>query len=412
MMLPGAVYETSKDGGDLVPNAASLMQIIFYNYFCYSKAYLQLMVHLALRHNQYISREIGSLHICLIIKQGDDGMRRLTWLVAFVMLFSTILVGCGEKNVDDVVEDLQGIMDDLGSYKGVATMVLQTGQTPQEFNVEVWYKEPHYYRIALTNTARDITQVVLRNDEGVFVLTPHLNKSFRFQSDWPDSQGQVYLYQSLVKSILDDSSRVFQVEDKTYVFDVLANYQNKSLARQRVWLNDDLSPKRVQVLDSNEAVVVEVTFQSFETDIPFDSDAFDTKRNMTGWEMNSLPTMSKENSPNLKKSFGIIQPAYVPEGVTLDSIDQVTVGENNAVVLRYSGQYNYTLQESRPKAQSASLSSGEVVDLGFSLGVMAGIEKRTLTWTHDGVEYHLASGDLPTSEMIQIAQSVQGQIGK
>jgi outer membrane lipoprotein-sorting protein len=340
-------------------------------------------------------------------------MRRLTWLVAFVMLFSTILVGCfGDKGVDDVVEDLQGVMDDLGSYKGVATMVLQTGQTPQEYNVEVWYKDPHYYRIALTNTERDITQIVLRNDEGVFVLTPHLNKSFRFQSDWPDSQGQVYLYQSLVRSVLEDNSRIFQVEDNTYVFDVLANYQNKSLTRQRVWFSDDLAPKRVQVLDSNEMVVVEVTFESFKRDVEFDEDAFDMQRNMTGWQLNSVPTMSKGDGSDLKKSFGIIEPAYLPEGVTLDGIKEVKVGENNSVVLRYSGVYNYTLQESRPKARNASVGVGEVVDLGFGLGVITGVEKRTLNWTYEGVEYHLSSGDLSTAEMVKIAQSVQGQSGK
>lgn len=339
-------------------------------------------------------------------------MRRLTWLVAFVMLFSTILVGCGEKSVDDVVDDLQGIIDELGSYKGVATMVLQTGQTPQEYNVEVWYKAPHYYRIALTSTARDVTQIVLRNDEGVFVLTPHLNKSFRFQSDWPDSQGQVYLYQSLVKSVLADQDRIFETEDKGYVFDVLANYQNKSLARQRVWFGDDLNPKRVRVMDSNDSVVVEVTFESFQRDVDFDDDAFDMKRNMTSWEMQSLPTMAEEQGEDLKKSFGVIQPVYAPEGVKLVSIDQVKDGENESIVLRYGGEYNYTLQESRPDSRSVIAGHGQLVDLGFTNAVLTGSAKRTLTWIHDGVEYHLSSGDLPTSEMIRIAQSVQDQTGK
>lgn len=48
---------------------------------------------------------------------------------------------------------------------------------------------------------KDVTQIVLRNDEGVFVLTPSQNKSFRFQSNWPDNQGQVYLYETLIRSI-------------------------------------------------------------------------------------------------------------------------------------------------------------------------------------------------------------------
>ncbi len=116
-------------------------------------------------------------------------------------------------------------------------MTLNTGTEPQEYSVEVCYMAESYYRIALTNAKKDITQIVLRNDDGVFVLTPHLNKSFRFQSDWPENQGQVYLYQSLVQSILMDNERQFTTDDKSYVFDVAANYQNGSLARQKVWLD-------------------------------------------------------------------------------------------------------------------------------------------------------------------------------
>ena len=92
---------------------------------------------------------------------------------------------------------------------------------------------------------------MLRNDEGVFVLTPRLNKVFRFQSDWPANQGQVYLYQTLIQSILLDNSRQFAVDNDAYVFDVMANYQNGSLARQKIWLNkSDYAPRQVEVSDA------------------------------------------------------------------------------------------------------------------------------------------------------------------
>lgn len=119
-------------------------------------------------------------------------------------------------------------------------MTLYTGEQPQEYKVEVWYKNPSYYRISLANVQKDITQIVLRNDEGVFVLTPSMNKSFRFQSDWPDDQGQVYLYQTLVRGIVSDNNRQFVEDGDNYVFEVAANYQSNALVRQKIWLDKRL----------------------------------------------------------------------------------------------------------------------------------------------------------------------------
>ncbi|ALS29626.1 membrane protein [Paenibacillus sp. 32O-W] len=208
-------------------------------------------------------------------------MRRITWIAAIVACFSMLLAGCGAKDADSIVKELDKVVGGMESYKGSGTMTLHTGQEPLEYKVEVWYQKPQYYRIALTNAKKDITQIVLRNDEGVFVLTPKLNKVFRFQSDWPQNQGQVYLYQTLVRSIVLDNSRQFAVDDNAYVFDVMASYQNGSLARQKIWLDKkDYAPRQVEVSDSNATVMVQVKFDSFEFDTQFDKSAFDTQTNL------------------------------------------------------------------------------------------------------------------------------------
>jgi outer membrane lipoprotein-sorting protein len=167
------------------------------------------------------------------------------------------------------------VISKSGSYQASGSMILNTGQQPQEYQVEVAYSPDHFYRISLTNAGKDVTQIVLRNEEGVFVLTPHLKKSFRFQSDWPENQGQVYLFQSLAKSIIADKERQFTTDNDAYVFDVAANYQNEQLSRQKIWLNKKtLAPKQVQVSDANHNVLVQVNFTSFEFDAKFDKDFF------------------------------------------------------------------------------------------------------------------------------------------
>ncbi|TDF96224.1 outer membrane lipoprotein-sorting protein [Paenibacillus piri] len=351
-------------------------------------------------------------------------MRRVTWVMAIVMCLVLLLAGCGKKDARSVVKDLDTVLNKLDSYQGSGRMILHTGQEPQEYQVDVWYQNPHYYRISLKNDKKDITQIVLRNDDGVFVLTPHLNKSFRFQSDWPENQGQVYLYQSLVQSILLDNDRQFTTDEKGYVFDVLANYQNGSLARQKIWLDKkNYAPQHVEVSDANANVMVVVDFNQFEFGKKFDKDSFDMQRNMTSWKLESLPTMapvggakaSTDTAAKQKasqKQFGVIEPYYIPSGVKKQDATDIKLGEEKAVMLRYSGKYNYTLVESQPQTQTVSVLPGDIVDLGYTLAVITGDAKKTLTWTYDGVEFRLSTGDLPMTEMITVAQSVQGEMGK
>ncbi|MCM3204520.1 DUF4367 domain-containing protein [Paenibacillus illinoisensis] len=403
-------------------------------------------------------------------------MRRISWMLAMVLVLSALLAACGKKDAAAVVKDLNEVVGEMESYQGAGVMTLHTGDTPQQYKVEVWHQKPSYYRIALTNAKKDVTQIVLRNDEGVFVLTPSQNKSFRFQSNWPDNQGQVYLYETLIRSITGDTTRQFADEKESYVFDVAANYNTHALVRQKIWLNkSDYAPKQVEVSDSNANVVVDVKFDSFKFGAEFSKDAFDMQRNMTaGTEGNSgtdatdpaeqagengtkepassevapgqEPTTGSaegvtdgqtgvsENpeqqgaqdpasgepgteeptmtEPEGAGSFGVIEPTYAPEGVKLKDDQIVEESGDYSVMLRYEGTYNYTIFEARPQDRAVSLAPSRLVDLGFTWGMISGDALQTLTWMTDGIEYRITSADLPENEMVQIATSMQEQSGK
>lgn len=396
---------------------------------------------------------------------------RYVWTVALALLAIAVIAGCGSKSADTIVKDLDKAVGKMESYEGSGTMILHTGQQPLEYKVEVWYQTPNYYRISLTNAKRDITQIVLRNDEGVFVLTPQLNKSYRFQSDWPDNQGQVYLYQTLVQSILLDNSRQFATDKDTYVFDVMAgNYQNGSFARQKIWLDqDNYAPRHVEVSDANANVMVEVTFNAFEFGKKFDKSAFDMDRNMgtppsaqpsgnvdSGAENSAAPddgsagaesaepentgpgsepsaspdgeedtsgtpngedaTSGAGEQPGATEQVGLKvvepDPGALPIGVEMKDTTDVQLGEQMGVMLRYTGTYDFTLIETVSKPYKETMSEGIVLDLGFTVGHLTDNMSRTLTWTYEGVEYRLSSADLPDDDMVRIAQSMEQSSGK
>lgn len=375
-------------------------------------------------------------------------MRRIAQMLTIMIVLSIVLAACGKKDAAGVVKDLDKVVTKLESYQGSGTMTLYTGEKPQEYKVEVWYQNPSFYRIALTNAEKDVTQIVLRNEQGVYVLTPSLNKSFRFQSDWPENQGQVYLYQTLVRSILSDSSRQFVSDKDSYVFEVAANYNTHALVRQKIWLaKQNYAPKQVQVSDAQAKVVVEVKFDKFDFNAKFDNKSFDMQHNLdtaaqdakgtllevdeNGMLVEKLPETSANDSvsantqtgeegngdgaaalPALSDPFGVIVPTYLPDGVVYQDDKIVDDSERSMVLLRYDGTYQFTLTESRSPDRTASLVPGELIDLGFTAGLLTGDELQTLTWTTDGLEFRMTSDNLPVHEMVKIAASMQDQTGK
>lgn len=362
-------------------------------------------------------------------------MQTLKRTAAIVLIIVLALAGCGKKDAGEVAEELQRVMEDMDGYQGKGTMTLHTSREPQTYSVEIWHQAPHYYRVSLTNAGKDVTQIVLKNDDGVFVLTPHLNKSFRFQSSWPERHGQVYMYHTLAESIIQDRNRQFAEEDGAYVFDVVSNLQNRSIKRQRIWLDKDTyAPIRVQAMDENARVLLEMQFDSFRFNPRFDDDSFDMERNMTSFQLRSFPDAEddwaaagggadsgagpdggSEPASGSSGAFGILYPSYLPEGVSLKDVSEIRAGDDRGVLLRYEGTYPFTLTEIRPKDRAVTAAAGTVVDLdlGYAVGVLLeGNGWQTLNWIHDGIEFRLSSAALPYEEMVKIAQSLEDQVGK
>lgn len=332
-------------------------------------------------------------------------MRRNLSVFVISVCLVFLLTACGERDEKEIVSDLSSRLKDLSSYQSHGKMVIQTGQEPVKYDVEVWFKKPHFYRVALKNQQKNITQILLRNNQGVFVVTPHLKKSFRFQSDWPDRGGQIYLYQTIMSSIVQDQERVFQTAKEDYQFDVAAKYTlNPTLAKQRIWLDDQLYPKKIHVFDQDESKMAEVEFDRFKTDVSFDQDAFELSRHTTLPKQTTQPTAGK---PTAKSVIDLVTPAYVPKGSRLQDEQVIQTANGPVSLLRFAGKQPFTLTVRHPISLEAGLPVyGEPVMLDKGLGVVLTMDqKKHVSWLHDQREYELI-GNLPTEEMLKVANSI------
>ncbi|SDN81747.1 outer membrane lipoprotein carrier protein LolA [Bacillus sp. OK048] len=336
-------------------------------------------------------------------------MKKRFLLVITGLLVIFLLAACGTKSKDDVVKELTGKLKDLTGYKVDAKMTLKMGTDSQVYNVEIWHKDPTFYRVNLKNAEKDQSQMILRNNEGVFVLTPALKKSFKFQSDWPQNSSQAYLYESLIKDIVEDKDSKFTTTKEHYVFETKTRYQNNSmLPIQEIKINKkDLSPAVVKVMDPDRKALVTVEFSKVKFNASFDDSDFDMKKNMARADLN-LPVMADSKDT----AFTVKYPT-ADLGAELVDEKEVKLQNGKRVVLTYEGEKSFTLIQEKVTVKEASTTptyvDGDLVDLGVTIGA---VSAGSLTWTVDGVDYMIASKDLTKQELVEIARTVQGEVEK
>src|SRR5690606_11248583 len=121
-----------------------------------------------------------------------------------------MIAACGSKSKEDVVKDLSNKWGNVNGYELDATMEIKTGSTPRVYDVNVWHTKPDFYRVKVTQQGEDVTQMIIRHKEGVFVVTPSLRKTYKFQSEWPKQNSQPYLIGALAEDLLADENALME----------------------------------------------------------------------------------------------------------------------------------------------------------------------------------------------------------
>ncbi|MBU6082011.1 LolA family protein [Allobacillus halotolerans] len=337
--------------------------------------------------------------------------RRLLFLSLFLMMV-VLLSACGEETVEDVVDSLEKQGEELSSFTSTVDMTMKTGEETQQYNVEVWHKKDNFYKVVMNNKMdEEGNQVILRNDEGVFVLTPSINKSYKFQNEWPKHHSQPYLYTSLIDDIKADDEREFKKTENYYIFTVKTNYKGKQkLPYQEIYFHKkSKKPALVKVFNAENESIVEVTFNSFDFDVAIEDEEFDTDQNLAEGAV-SVPTMAELEEKDLE----VYYPVNLPAGTEFAGEEVMEFDYGERVLSTFEGEKSFTLiqevYESYPTDLSVPVyADGELVDLGKSVGHLA---NGTLEWEQDGMRFVVASESLTVDELVEVAQSVEKEVLK
>ncbi|MDF2065277.1 outer membrane lipoprotein carrier protein LolA [Bacillus sp. Cr_A10] len=324
----------------------------------------------------------------------------------FALTMILILSACGAQSKEDVLKKLSNKWIDTKGYELTAEMSIQTGQDPRVYQVEVWHTKPDFYRVKVADAKEENTQMIVRNKEGVFVVTPALNKTYKFQSKWPSENSQAYLIGSLAEDIKKDKSAKFKEEGNKYVFETKTNNNHKNmLPFQKIYIDKKtLLPTDVSILNENKEEQIHIKFNKVTLGKVHTADEFKIEQSPTGQADEGTVEASADMD---NAEFETHYPMAQIDQVHLIDEKVLEVDGDKRVILTFSGEKEFTIiQQLTEKSTSSTIpvfAPGDPVDLGFAIGA---VTDQSISWEKDGMSFFLASSSLSKEEMIEVASSM------
>jgi outer membrane lipoprotein-sorting protein len=322
-----------------------------------------------------------------------------------VVVIAIVLAACGAPSKDNVTKKLSDKWNDSKGYELQATMEIKTGSEPRLYDVDVWHTKPDFYRVHVTQSGKDESQMIVRNEDGVFVVTPSLGKTYKFQSDWPAQNSQAYLIGALSEDITADKNATMTEEDDAFVFETeTRNNHRKVLPTQKIYINKKTwLPIYVSILDENKEEQIRITFNKITLGTARDAKEYAVELN----NEESKPAEDEADDEAAKEEgFETYYPTVNWQGVTLELEESIKTENGTRSFMTFGGDKEFTIVQERVQRPDHKLPvsiEGDPVDLGFAV---AAITEKSIRWESDGISFFIASETLTKDEMIDVALSM------
>ncbi len=322
-------------------------------------------------------------------------MKKIYMIVAVVV---ALLVGTliffkfKDHSLDKTIEKVKA----YDRYELTCQMEMAQNDELKNYEVKVDYlkkEKDEYYKVELYDKSLNQAQIIIRNQEGVFVLTPTMNQIFKFQSDWPTNSPKPYIYRSLISLL--EKNKVEKIKDG-YKVQAKVKYPNdQRIVSQEMTFDKALNPKRVVCLDKDETEIITTKISTFDPHIKLKLSQFNQNR--------VLKKAKKETRVSYDSS--ILYPVAML-GSDLDSETVSVIDGKKNHVLKFKGEKSYTVVESYGRKDDVQVNviQDEVIDMvdGFAY-----YSNNKLTMINSGLICSIYSQDLTKDEMVSVMTSMQ-----
>ena len=167
-------------------------------------------------------------------------------------------------------------MSDMNSYILEGNMEIAKGEDVKTYAVEVGYKkaDKDFFKVTLTDKELNQEQIILRNDAGVFVVTPSLNQIFKFEGDWPMNSPKPYLLQSIADIVKGKDAAIKEEKGGYLVTSKVSYPNNKNFDHEEIMFDKDSKLKWLQIYNKDNTSELKIVFTKSDYNAKIKDDYF------------------------------------------------------------------------------------------------------------------------------------------
>lgn len=300
--------------------------------------------------------------------------------------------------------EFESVMENMDSYILEGDMEITKGEDVKTYALQVGYQkvdESDYFKVSILDKELNQEQIILRNAEGVFVVTPSLNQVFKFEGDWPMNSPKPYLLQSMADIVKQEDSEITS-EDEGYLITSPVVYpNNKNYAKQEMMFDEDAKIQWIQIYNQDNTVELKIVFHKVEYNKEMAENYFVAPTSLE--TPSSSMVLSDEDLP------------MFPSAVFNAQLSNKTTMAKDGVtkyMLEFTGEKNFTVVESiRSSSENTqtAIMPGQIVD---SLDVIGFYDGNRMSAIYNGIEFTVFSDDLAPEEMMSVITSMQVAVMK
>ena len=320
-------------------------------------------------------------------------------IIVSILIFTAIITLVGCKKNKNIEESFVQIVNNLTSYKLVGKLETNFPSGTKECVVTVYYKKPNLYRVELLNANSIEGQIMVKNNDGVHVIIPSINKTFKINSNWPNNSSYPYLLQSLANDIVSDNNIVTTKDGNYTTLELKAKLFNRDDGNtQKIIFDEKQIPKEIYIYNKNNEMLSNFKITSIEENISLDDTLFNTSETLE-----TLNTYYQDNPLTFDRTINY--PTYYPEGTSLK--EEVIKGDssNKNAIMTFSGSVSYTITQkylNNNEVQTVEYLNG---DIYVSEGIFVIVDNNNITFYNEGIQYTIASNNIELIEMIKMGNS-------
>ncbi len=322
-------------------------------------------------------------------------------IILMILTILSVLVLSGCNNSKDTKESFLDMVSNSQGYKvdGLLETFFENGRKQNDFNV--YYKQPDNLKVVLQSVENNDKQIILKNNEGVYVLVPSVNKNFKIKSSWPTNASYPYLLQSLAKDIANDNEAIITETETTYTVQTKTKMHTEAdaISQKIIFSKETNLPTEVLVYENDGDLFMRCVFKNIDLEHNVTDEEFDVEKSMT----TAYLTFGENGLVFNNRLFAL--PTYCPEGLTLKSNENVKEGEDARAVMLFTGESNLTIVQEMINYQEemvSSIENGDVVMMAGNIGILT---DNYIKFVFEGIEYTVASNNLSIQELLNVSSS-------